>query len=1304
MCVLQGLVMHRGQEHPARVLIDSGSSHQYISSEFVRKTSLEVETRRNSPHWVQVANGTYMEAPAQANFTLAMARYRTRVKARVLDMPEYDVILGMDWLRTANPVIDWQEMSIQVRDTGGELCELFPRDTTRYIRTQEATYAIDEIDPVSVAQADRILRQPGSTACLFAIRERTDPGQPLLVAEPYSQLPKVTNNSKDLQALARSYKDIFCEELPRELPPTRGYEHEIDTGEAAPINLNSYPLSPVHIEEQSRQLSQLLAQGLIQESASPWGFPVLFVKKPEGKWRMCIDFRALNAVTKKNGYPLPRIQECLDLIGQAKILSKIDLTQGYYQVRVAEGAREKTAFNTREGKFEYLAMPFGLANAPATFQTMMNRILREFIVKGFVIVYLDDIVIFSNSESEHQQHLKAVFEALRANKLYAKPSKCILAAPELEFCGHVVGNGKLQPVRSKINMITSWPVPRNVHEVRQFLGLATYYRRFVRHFARICTPLFELLKEADAEARKRKFRKIVWTASCEAAFRQLKQALTTGPTLVQPDTTRPFFIETDASEWAIGCVLLQQDPVTGRLHPVAFDGRKLQAAEINYPVHEKELLAVKYALQIWRIYIDNGHTTVIYTDHESLKYLATMRNPSKRLARWVEEFGEYQIDLRYRKGSEQVVPDAISRRPDLMGEGPRNLAAPVFMVRGLAEDTWAFHIQEFLESGTEPPEPLHKEIYEKHHEFVVIDGFLYKVTDGIRSPYVPETMRADFIERMHTEYGHLGFPGIMGIVTGRGWWHSLVTDIKGYISLCPQCQIAQRSRPGQEREYPRTLTDSNIQLFDRWAIDLIGILPQTPAGNRWIVTAIEYLTGWPVAKALPDAKAETIARFIHEDITMVYGPPREILSDNGSNLTAEVMQAYTRILGTKHKVTTPYHPRTNGKVENFNGFLGSTLTKLLSNKPTMLWDQYLPQALFAIRVRTHATNRHSPYSLLFGQRPRLPTDGNHPRPLEISNDEWQRVTDRIEQMQHARMVANQRLVDKAIAAGKIRLQAVKESPFKEGDWVLVRAESRNKFEGRWFGPYRIEKVMLLGTYKISDPQGNIVATLINGQRLISAKVTDETRKSLWNSSRIQGALRRRGVTLDESSPEVAELFEKESEDMISYDELASIPDSEWKQIERSGDRLGQVREGIENDISQPSAQDISALEDGLDEGLQRTETHETPGNIVATELATIQPNDINILPIPQATSTHESCDELLSDTMDIDAEHTPTIDVDDQQNTRADVTKVDSSHSTTEVSKRPSVWYQHQHAGFGDRERVTTRYGLRQHVARKTSF
>ena len=315
-----------------------------------------------------------------------------------------------------------------------------------------------------------------------------------------------------------------------------------------------------------------------------------------------------------------------------------------------------------------------------------------------------------------------------------------------------------------------------------------------------------------------------------------------------------------------------------------------------------------------------------------------MRNPSKRLARWIAEFSEYNLDIKHRKGTQMVVPDAISRRPDLMGKGPRNIAAKIMALRKVQrdEDAWARHMVQHLRDGTIPPAAERNRIYENRFLFTTKNDELYRLEDEIGSPYIPIAFRADLVERLHNEYGHLGYPAILGIFKGRGWWPNLQDDLRQYTMYCPQCQISKRSRLTLEREQPQTLTSNSLQIFDRWAIDLIGILPKTPAGNRWIITAIEYVTGWPIAKAVPEATAEVVAKFVHDEITMVYGAPRELLSDNGSNITGEVMQHYLSILKTKHRVTTPYHPRTNGKVENFNGFLGLTLTRLLTNQPTIL--------------------------------------------------------------------------------------------------------------------------------------------------------------------------------------------------------------------------------------------------------------------------------------------------------------------------------------------------------------------------------
>src|SRR4030095_12380042 len=305
-------------------------------------------------------------------------------------------------------------------------------------------------------------------------------------------------------------------------------------------------------------------------------------------------------------------------------------------------------------------MPFGLTNAPATFQTLMNSILRPYIDK-FVLVYLDDILGYSNSDEEHLEHLRLVFEALRQYRMYARPTKCIFDEPSVEFCGHIVGQGVTKVLDSKVKAIREWPQPKNVQEVRQFYGLVNYYRRFIRHFSIIAAPLSDLFKSHDGDIRKKC--PIAWSTAQQVAFEHLKQAITAAPVLVQPDLTKPYTIETDSFDFGNG-MTLSQERDDGKLHPIAFDGRKLHGAELRYPTHEKELLAIKDALQKWHHYIENGLPITVITDHDSLKYMNTVQKPSKRLARWVDEFQQYNLIIKYRPGSQAIVPDAISRRPD----------------------------------------------------------------------------------------------------------------------------------------------------------------------------------------------------------------------------------------------------------------------------------------------------------------------------------------------------------------------------------------------------------------------------------------------------------------------------------------------------------------------------------------------------------------------------------------------------------------------------------------------------------------
>ncbi|WVZ89549.1 hypothetical protein U9M48_035933 [Paspalum notatum var. saurae] len=414
----------------------------------------------------------------------------------------------------------------------------------------------------------------------------------------------------------------------------------------APIAMRQYRMAPIEHEEVKKNIDELLAKGYIRPSSSPWAFPVLLVeKKDTDVKRMCVDYRALNKVTIKNKYPLPRIDDLFDQLQGACVFSKIDLRSGYHQLKIHPSDIPKTAFTTKYGLYEYTVMSFGLTNAPAYFMQLMNSVFMDYLDK-FVVVFIDDILIYSKTEAEHEEHLRLVLQRLREHQLYAKFSKCEFWIDEVRFLSHVVSKGGIAVDPSKVSTVTNWKVPEIPKEVRGFLGLAGYYRRFIENFSRIAKPMTSLL-EKDAEFR--------WTNAQQAAFDELKKRLTTAPVLTLPDQQKKFIVYCDASRDGLGCVLMQEGKV------IAYASRQLRKHELNYPTHDLELVAVVHALKIWRHYL-YGQRCEIYTDHKSLKYIFTQNELNMRQRRWLELIKDYDMEIHYHPGKANVVADALSRK------------------------------------------------------------------------------------------------------------------------------------------------------------------------------------------------------------------------------------------------------------------------------------------------------------------------------------------------------------------------------------------------------------------------------------------------------------------------------------------------------------------------------------------------------------------------------------------------------------------------------------------------------------------
>jgi hypothetical protein len=448
-------------------------------------------------------------------------------------------------------------------------------------------------------------------------------------------------------SVVKEFAYVFPEELPG-MPPERELEFTIDLKPGTePIARTPYRMSTPELQELKMQLKELLDLGLIRPSMSPWGAPVIFIRKKDGSWRLCIDSRQLNKATIKNQYPLPRIDDLFNQMKGATVFSKIDLRSGYHQLRIKEDDIPKTAFKMRFGHYEFTVLPFGLTNAPGVFMSLMNRVFREYLDK-FVQVFIDDILIYSRTTKEHDEHLRLVLQCLREHKLYGKLSKCSFYQSRIHYLGHVISGEGIAVDPSKVEAIMEWPAPTNVTEVRSFMGLAGYYRRFEK---------------------------------CAEAFQRLKELLTTTPILKVPDMDADFLVFTDASKEGLGGVLMQD----GRV--IAYISRKLRRHEENYATHDLELLAIVYALKVWRHYLV-GRKFELKTDHCGLQHIFTQSDLNARQRRWSELLSEYDFEITYIKGTVNRVADALSRRPRIFSVLPlqTNLREKILTLQ--RDDDW----------------------------------------------------------------------------------------------------------------------------------------------------------------------------------------------------------------------------------------------------------------------------------------------------------------------------------------------------------------------------------------------------------------------------------------------------------------------------------------------------------------------------------------------------------------------------------------------------------------------------------------
>ncbi len=890
--------------------------------------------------------------------------------------------------------------------------------------------------------------------------------------------------------ILKRFPRLFSEEEALKLPPHRDYDCVIDLQpNPAPARGKVYSLTQEEDRVLKEWINECLQKGFIRPSSSPWASPCFYVKQ-KNKLRLCMDYRALNSQTIKDRYPIPLIVELLRELSKGRYFTTLDLRGAYNFLRIKAGHEFKTAFVTKYGQYEFLVMPFGLANAPAQFQRFMNDLFRDKI-GNYVLVYLDDIVIYSNDLESHKKHVAEVLEILEANDLKCKPEKCHFYQESIKYLGYIISANGISMDPEKVEAITEWPTPRNVKQLQTLLGFANFYRSLINNFADITAPLTKLLKKDS---------KFGWSNEQQNAFLRLKAAFRSDTFLAHPNEEEPFIVEGDASDHAIGSILSQKDSA-GILRPVAFFSRQMIPAERNYEIYDKELLIIVESLKHWRHFLQGGkHPVTVFSDHKNLEYFMTTKKLSRRQARWSMILSEYNFKVFHRPGKLNGKADCLSRRPDYeidkKMENIANILKPeqICMNSLMAEMSinelvksdllglefdpeidWPLVIAHFLKSDSNqwlevPDHTL--ELCKAHAgQFRYRDNtFVRVLEDGISTAeYVKKSRRAFEINRIHKGLAHLKTGSLLEIFKQRFWWPGMEADIRQFIDRCPECQLNKSNTSTHVQPQLRPIPPVPLP-FQRWGLDAVQNLVETKSSMKHILTAIDYATRWVVAKAVKELNEDSIAEFLYE-LTMQYGAPYEIITDRAKYFLSEGIAEYKLRLGIRHLATSPYHPQTNGMVERMHAMVGHGITTLVAGR-TDRWDEFLDQTLFAIRVRQHAVTKHSPFYLLYGVHPRLPGD-SHPPPSKMQPlDEIEQMEQRgeftartLDEMGQARAAAYERSRIQAEAMRR-RNNIALDSPdhfFKVGDWVKMKHQAANKFDFKWKGPYHVVDLGFAGT-------------------------------------------------------------------------------------------------------------------------------------------------------------------------------------------------------------------------------------------------
>ena len=1058
-----------------KVIVDSGAESTLIDKKLANRLSLKIFEDDSKIEYI-TANGEVLKKSGWSIVEIMIGSYKFKQKCVVINNLCANILLGTDALVDHGMILNYRHKTLSVGKISlplhtKEQQSFFCLSVTKRIEILPLQTHVEWIQVPESFNKSLLLQgeflthvkitnglydaTDGKIPVIF-INQRRHPvilekGKHVAVVEKVSVVNVVTNSvlEKQLDEINSKWaKDmvVIDKKLPKpQLDKVKDlitkYDHifsknkhdlgyydkdkfNIDTGEEKPIKSKAYRVPFCQQENIDIMVDEMLENKIITKSKSAWASPVVIVKKKDGTDRFCVDYRKLNSITIKDNYPVPLIGETLDALRGCSYFTTLDLSSGYWQMALADEAKRKTAFITRKGLFQFEVLAFGLSNAVSAFQRQMESILEGLENSKS---YLDDIMTHSRTFDDHLSHLELVFKRLEGANLKIKPSKCLFAARETKFLGFDISIEGIRPCDDKFEAIKKYPIPHNQKTCKRFLGLASYYRKFIKNYSNIVDPINRLLKKNS---------KFVWSPDCQESFNKIINMLINPPILAYPSFDKEFYLTTDASGTGLGAVLSQINN-RGEEKAIGYASRGLTDAERNYSATELEACAIIWSINYFKHYL-YGHKFIIWSDHNPLQYMDNMKNKTSKVNRWRLELSEYNYVIKYKPGVLNTNADALSRV---------NEQQKVVVVNTVSEVDTKLR-DDLLHAQSNDPE-IRRIIDSNLKGYLVQNDLLYKTGPKRIRLVVPKTFIENCLQMCHDDMGsgHMGFKKTWPKVRDRFYWKNMYGDTYRWLKSCTIC--AKRKSPENLKiglnpinvaEYP----------FHMMGMDILGPLKQTINGNKYILVFTDYLTRWPEAFAIKNREAKTIAKVFINEIVSRHSAPKILLSDQAKEFMSKLIEEISSYLTINKINTTAYHPQCNGLTERFNATLCQVLSTYTNENQTN-WDEFIQVALFAYRTSIQETTLKTPFELLYNRDPRLP---NNLESFHITQPivrdlkkTWRDARDRIKKVNDQRKIKfDSKYKEKVIEIGdKVRMQMLATKPG-------LKFKLRNDI---WGGPFLV---------------------------------------------------------------------------------------------------------------------------------------------------------------------------------------------------------------------------------------------------------